>query len=443
VDPIARPRRTIALVVLCLASAAAARAEDAPASPPSARALADAPPQLALPRAHLLGDWLGARTWLEAHGVSPTVTFVADALGNPTGGLQHGFTATNNIGVDLLFDLDRQFGLGGGSFEGAFSYRFGASLSKEYIGNTFSVQQVFPGTYRLVTLAYRQQLFDDRVEFRLGRIASGDDFLVSAYSCVFVQNGFCGNPVGIFFNAPGMTAYPAATWGALVKLRPTTRSYLMAGVYNGDPSVGADSHHGADFSMHGPVFTMGEVGYQLNSLPGDSGLIGNYKVGYWYDDSDYTDFNTVARGQVPSRKRGNWGLYGQFDQILVRFGGPGSIRGFGITGSLLVSPDQSVSQMPFFANAGAVIRGMFPSRPMDVAGLGVVYGHFSSDLQDSQRREQAGVQGHEIALELTYRFRFLGDALFFQPDLQYVIQPGGAGQIDDALVAGIQTGVNF
>ncbi len=69
-------------------------------------------------------------------------------------------------------------------------------------------------------------------------------------------------------------------------------------------------------------------------------------------------------------------------------------------------------------------------------------------MQDSQRRQQQadptiGVQGHEIALELTYKLRFLGGALFLQPDLQYILQPGGTGQIPDAFVAGLQAGVNF
>ena len=105
-------------------------------------------------------------------------------------------------------------------------------------------------------------------------------------------------------------------------------------------------------------------------------------------------------------------MYGLFDQVLVRFGGPGSNRGFGVTGSVLVSPDQSVSLMPFFATAGAVIRGIFASRPTDVGGFGIVYGHFSDDLQDSQRRAResgsaVGIQRYEMALELTYRFRFL------------------------------------
>jgi len=441
--------RVVVTILAILGWAAVARAEDPGQAPPGARDLADSPFQLVLPQEHLLGDWSGVRTLLEAHGITPTVTFVMDALGNPSGGERHGFRQASNLGLDLRFDLERLAGLAGGSFQVSFSERFGESLSREDIGNAFTVQQVFGGqTYRLVDVAYQQQMLGDRVELRVGRLAAGDDFLVSPYDYVFVQNGFDGNPVGVFFNAPGMTAYPNATWGGLVKVKPTERTYMMGGLYNGDPSIRANKHHGADWSMGGPLFAMGEAGYQLNGLPGEGGRIGNYKAGFWYDDSRYTDFNTVARGLPPRVSRGNWGVYGLFDQVLVRFGGPGSNRGLGVTGSVLVSPDQSVSQMPFFSTAGLLVRGMFPSRPTDVGGVGVVYGRFSDDLQDSQRRERRsdpslGVQRDETALELTYRFRFRGDALFLQPDLQYIIRPGGTGRIQDALVAGFQAGISF
>ena len=73
----------------------------------------------------------------------------------------------------------------------------------------------------------------------------------------------------------------------------------------------------------------------------------------------------------------------------------------------------------------------------------MVFGYFSNDLQDSQRRSQQSVQRFETVLEATYRLRFLGDAFFFQPDLQYIIRPGGTGQISNAVVVGFQTGVNF
>jgi len=437
-----RVRVSIVIVILCC-SAAVARSQDINEAPAGTRSLGPLPFQLILPREHLLGDWYGTRTWLEDRGITPTLTFVTDSLGNPSGGKEQGFTTANNVGLDLNFDLEKLCGLEGGSFLLSMSYRFGGSLSANYIHNVFTVQQVFGGeTFHLINLAYQQKLFDDRVELRLGRIAAGDDFLVSPYNYVFVQNGFDGNPVGIFFNSPGMTAYPNDTWGALVKVRPTARSYIMGGVYNGDPSIRDNSNNGVDFSMDGPLFAIAEIAYQPNSLPGDRGLIGNYKAGFWYDNSRFSDFNTSEF------ERGNWGFYTLFDQVLIRFGEQGSHRGFGIAGSFLVSPDQSISQMPYFFTAAFVTRGIFPSRPVDVIGLGVVYGHFSNDLQNFQRQAQqldpnVGVQSDETVVELTYRLALLKSALYFQPDLQYVFRPGGTGGIADALVLGAQVGVNF
>jgi porin len=443
-------RKCVSLAILALlGGAAAASAQDASSAPAGTRALADTPFQLILPRQHLLGDWDGVRSWLDERGVTATLTFVTDALGNPTGGRRQGFSAGNNLGLDLNFDLEKMGGPKGGSFQLSLSERFGSNLSAKDIGNVFTVQANFGAdTFRLVYVAYRQQLLDHRLEFRVGRIAAGDDFLVSPYNYVFIQNGFDGNPAGVFFNAPGMTPYPNATWGVLVKGRPTKRTYVKGGLYNGDPSIRDNKHHGLDWSMDGPLFAIGEVGYQLNGLPGDQGLIGNYKGGFWYDHGQFTDFSTVARGHAPGVTRGNWGFYGLFDQVLVRFGEPSSNRAFGVTGSVLISPDQSVSQMPFFSTAGFLVRGLFPSRPTDATGFGVVFGQFSNDLQDSQRRAQqtnptVGVQRHETAVELTYAFRFLGGALILQPDLQYIIRPGGTGRISDAFVSGLRVGINF
>ena len=437
-----RVRVSIVIVIL-YCSAAVARSQDIDEASAGTRSLGPLPFQLILPREHLMGDWYGTRTWLEERGVTPALTFETDSLGNPSGGKEQGSTTANNVGLDLNLDLEKLWGLEGGSFLLSMSYRFGGSLSANYIHNVFTVQQVFGGeTFHLINLTYQQKLFDDRVELRLGRIATGDDFLVSPYNYVFVQNGFDGNPVGIFFNSPGMTAYPNDTWGALVKVKPTARTYIMGGVYNGDPSIRDNRDHGVDFSMNGPLFAIAEIAYQPNSLPGDRGLIGNYKAGFWYDNSLFSDFNT---GEL---ERGNCGFYTLFDQVLVRFGEQGSHRGFGIAGSFLVSPDQSISQMPYFFTAALVTRGIFPSRPVDIIGLGVVYGHFSNDLQNFQRRTQqldpnVGVQSHETVVELTYRLALLKSALYFQPDLQYVFRPGGTGGIPDALVLGAQVGVNF
>ena len=130
-----------------------------------------------------------------------------------------------------------------------------------------------------------------------------------------------------------------------------------------------------NFSLHGPAFAIAEVGYQINGLPGDSQLLGNYKLGAWYDDAQFTNFQSSAK------TRGSWGFYGLFDQVLVPLGSPGSNRGFGVFGSITVAPDSEIQQLPLFITAGFSARGMFDTRPRDAVSFGVASGFFSDDLR--------------------------------------------------------------
>ena len=50
------------------------------------------------PVAHLFGDWCGYRTQLESGGITPSLSFVSDMLGNPVGGMRRGFTEADNLG---------------------------------------------------------------------------------------------------------------------------------------------------------------------------------------------------------------------------------------------------------------------------------------------------------------------------------------------------------
>jgi porin len=397
--------------------------------------------QLVLPSEHLFGDWGGLRPKLEKSGIIPRLTLVTDAAGNPSGGRSQSATAPSSVELSLFFDLDKIFGLNGGSIFSSFSQRWGNSLSKNYIGNVFGTQQIYGAqTFRVIDVSYQQKLFDDRVELRLGRFAATDDFLVSAYNCGFMSNAFCGNPFGIFLDAPGMTAY-TGTWAALVKVKPTLRSYVMAGVYNGDPTIRANKYHGLNLSLNGPPFAIAEVGYQINGLPGDNQLLGNYKLGAWYDEAQFTNFESGAK------TRGSWGFYGLFDQVLVPLGSPGSNRGFGVFGSVTVAPDSRIQQLPLFFTAGVSARGLFGSRPRDAVGLAVGSGYFSEDLRRAQQSGQLpgppGGQDYEMVIELTYRFDLRKGALFIQPDVQYIIHPGGTGRLNNALVLGAQLGINF
>ena len=424
-------------VVLSTATSAQQQANNDTFKDPTARVL-----ELVLPSEHLFGDWGGLRPKLEESGIVPRLILVTDLAGNPTGGRSQGVTAPTSVELSLLFDLDKIFGLKGASIFASFSERWGHSLSAKDIGNTFSTQEIFGfQTWRVIDVSYQQKLFEDRVELRVGRFPAMDDFLVSPYNFGLMQNAFCGNPFGIILDAPGMSAY-YGTWAALGKVKPTRRSYVMAGIYNGDPAIRDNKYHGVNLSLKGPLFAISEAGYQINGLPGDSQRLGNYKVGAWYDHSKLTDFESGAS------KRGSWGFYGLFDQVLFPFGPPGSNRGFGVFGSVTIAPDSHIQQLPLFFTAGVSARGLFDARPRDTVSLGVASGYFSEDLQRAQRNglligPAAGVPDHETVIELTYRVDLHKGALFIQPDFQFINRPGGTGHFKNATVLGAQFGINF
>jgi porin len=357
-------------------------------------------------------------------------------------------------------DLNKIAGVPDAQFHVSMSQRSGTSLSNEYIGNAFNVQQVYGGeTFKLIDMEYIQRFYDNHLSFHLGRIAAGDDFLSSPYYWFFMSNGIDGNPVGIFKNAPGMSAYPNAAWGARTRWRPTDRTYVLVGIYNGDATVRDNDEHGVNFTMNGPAFVIGEAAYQRNGLPGDKGMFGNYKIGAYYDANTFTDFSgqvlgtsAANYGLASNTKEGNWGYYVLTDQVIYRTDphgdATGARRGIGVFNCFIVSPDETVSTMPFFCNGGVIWRGPFERRPTDMAGFAVIYGRFSDNLRQMQILSQtlnSGqiVQTNETVFEWSYRFRLREGAMYFQPDFQYIVRPNGESAIPNAFVAGCQVGVNF
>ena len=435
-------RRPLILLMLFLFSLCVAGSAQEQTSNDTAKDTTSRVFQLVLPGDHLLGDWGGVRSKLEDSGIIARWFLITDVAGNTSGGRDQGATQASSTELSLFFDLNRIAGVKGGSIFVSMAQRWGNRLSSEYIGNVFPEQQIYGfETFRVIDVSYQQKVLNDRLEFRVGRFAATDNFLDSPYNYGFMSNAFCGNPFGILLDSPGIMAY-TGTWGTLGKVRPTWRSHVMAAIYNGDPAMRENKYHGLNLSMDGPIFAMGEIGYTFNGLPGDSARLGNYKLGGWYDHSALTNFESGIK------KRGSWGYYGLFDQVVVPFGTRSSNRGFGVFGSVTVAPESHVQQLPLYFTAGVSARGMFEARPRDAISFGIATGYFSDSLQRAQRRgllvpPEGGVQDHERVVEATYRIDLRRGAYFIQPDFQYIVRPGGTGRLSNAAVLGAQLGINF
>jgi porin len=188
-----------------------------------------------------------------------------------SGGLRRGAADYSLAALGIILHTDRLLGWPGGQFHVGFAENFGTSLSREYVGNAFPIQlaDVADRHPRLTYLSYTQTLWNDRVSIRVGRVTinsvSAEEFLGSQYFKAFTSVGIDLVPLGLFLNTPGAFGYPDTTWGARVKVEPIKQFYVMAGAYNGDPTLKQGALHGLDFSLRGPSFLIGESGVRWNS----------------------------------------------------------------------------------------------------------------------------------------------------------------------------------
>jgi porin len=147
---------------------------------------------------YLTGDWNGKRTNLANRGILFTIQYWNNLAGNPTGGLEQGFTYTDQQNFSVDFDMQKLTGWNGGKLHVVFNNGFGESLSAEDIGNQFPVQQLFGGgeRFRLVELSVEQSFANDQINIRGGRYPN-DDFATTAMHCLFMSQAFCGYPQGV------------------------------------------------------------------------------------------------------------------------------------------------------------------------------------------------------------------------------------------------------
>ncbi len=180
---------------------------------------------------------------------------------------------------------------------------------------------------------------------------------------------------------------------------------------------------------------LAEAGYVRGSAANVDGLPGKIKLGGSYDSEPLTNLETGL-----SHPTGTWGIYATVEQMLFSEGGPHD-EGIQTFVTLSYAPPDA-NRIQFEATAGALYRGIIPSRDEDSLGLFFLYGQYSSDLRARQRAASESTQTYETILELNYRINLL-PWFFLQPDIQGVIRPGGTRDVPSALVLGLQTGVQF
>jgi porin len=164
----------------------------------------------------------------------------------------------------------------------------------------------------------------------------------------------------------------------------------------------------------------------------------------------------AVSGGAPLQHQGNYALYAVGDQMLWR-PDSNSDRGLSVFARVAATPSDR-NLINAYVEGGVTFKGPIASRPDDTVGLAIAYAGISPALSTYDREVIAAtgkpmpVRDFEATIELTYRWNLAKD-WYVQPDLQYIIHPGGnipnparptgTSAIPNALVVGMRTVLRF
>jgi porin len=402
-----------------------------------------------------LGSMYGMRADLYDAGIEPFLYYTAILSGNPVGGRKQGATYIDDFYFGANLYLDKLVGWKGAKLTLSGVNRDGLGLTEHYVGSRYDVQQAVGGQNFFVYQVFLEQKFwDDKASLKLGRFGASDDFNGSKIYGLYLNNGIDGDIRNVLFDTQ-FSAYPFATWAARLRVDPTPEWDAQVGIFQTWNDIFDRTHNGLNWGVRGDdgVFLIGQVGWSpefwKQSVPNEKvdgktiapateskGLPGHYWIGGSYSPwSGYTEFGTN------NKRAGSYGFYVHGDQMIYQER-PGSDQGLTLWAASGLYPQPSISIVPFQVNVGLVYKGLIPCRDEDQTTFGFIYGNFSEIYARTVKVAGNGEPTYESVLEFGHRIQLTKFA-FIQPDLQWVIRPGGTGRIDDALVVGAEMGITF
>ncbi|MFC3902734.1 porin, OprB family [Acinetobacter marinus] len=409
-------------------------------------------------RQWLFGDWNGQRQQLEDQGYKFNVSIMSQAATNLSGGYNDDsdFENAAQLTLGANFDLSKIAGWQDTTAALAITKRDGNAVTLERIkdprASTLGNSQEIYGRGKIwrLTQAWIKKGFDDNaLQLKFGRMGMSEDF--NGSQCEFQNLILCGGQLGksigsIWYN------WPVSVWGANAKYQFAPDWTIGVGVYEVNPDNVKTDSDSDGFNLDMDNVEGATIPVELAwkpKLATFNGLPGEYKVGALYSTADA---NNVKTGEVEDGKYSFW-INAQ--QQLTQHGADPK-RGLYASVNAVVN-DRDTTAVESTQQLELWYKGPFDSRPNDSIGFGLANYSVNDRVTDRQiaTNQSRGydsydalasnyvpVQHDELNVELNYSYQW-SPAVLLRPNIQYVHQPSGVKEVDDAWVAGLSVKLNF
>ena len=366
----------------------------------------------------------------ETPAIDLVVVYTADVWHNARGGLRRGWRYLDNLDVTLTVDTERVMGWRGATLFVYGLYNDGQAFTGDLIGDLQGVSNIETGVraVRLYEAWVEQRFGHASVKFGLYDLNSEFDEHVRGSLFLNSTHGLGPDLSQSGLNGPSI--FPFTSLALRADYRIDERLRVRAAIVDavpGDPSrprrtvIRLRAAEGALF--------IGEAEYRTP----DTRAI----LGYWRYTARF-----VPLGAAPpsGTHRGNDGLYMMVEQRLSRIGMEGER---GLAGWVRLGlADGRFNPIEQNLSGGLVYTGPSVARPEDQLGIAVSRAQFGARYRAAMAAAGTPSTRSEFSIEASYR-AVLTPWLSIQPDFQYIINPGGDANLQDAVVFGLRTQVGF
>jgi porin len=212
-------------------------------------------------RKYLLGDWGGERTKLADEGVTFDLIYIADFLGNPTGG-NTSAGAWNRVRGTMDIDFGKLAGAKGLTMHVTGLWQGGVNLGGQYLGSVANPSGLVSAhTTRLDSYWLQQELFNGKLTVRGGQFAGQDFYGVQYYGREYLMEPL-DYALGNLFSA--YESFDPASGPAVdIKIAPVKQVYLRSAYMSGNRNPYGYNATGVPFTWKNSGLIINELGFMV------------------------------------------------------------------------------------------------------------------------------------------------------------------------------------
>ena len=298
-----------------------------------------------------------------------------------------------------------------------------------------------PPAPRIEELWLQQNLLGNHLSWLVGRYDLGTEFYRVQSGALFTNSSFGTGPEFGHSGVAGPSIFPNPAVGTRIDFKPTPNTVWRVALLDGVP-VDRPAQGIRLFAPGDGALIVGELALLARPDTGGGGeprhrrfaigrgltrsYAGKLALGAWYYTARFPDLVDTLPNGTRVQHRGSGGAYVIGDQKV------GSFTVFAQLGL----GDGRVNQVGGYVGGGVTLTGPLASRAQDALGLAVAAARNGSHFERAQAAAGVPAAG-ETTVELTYAVE-LSSWVMMQPDLQYVIRPGGTALTRNAVVLGLR-----